>query len=222
MRQERVYGGALVLSAVALLATGMFHPTGAQILQSAEAAERVGLKDTIVHAFGLGSVWLALFGMVRLSQLLGFARLEVQAAFIAFAMACGAVMIAAIVDGILVPKLASRYFEVEEPTRGSVLELMRFCGSLASALSRFYITAVSVAVLLWSWAAWRTRFHRVLPWVGVVVALPALVAQLLGYLHMNVWDVLVLALGQGVWMVWAGVVLMRLPEVAKSGEASRG
>jgi hypothetical protein len=72
------------------------------------------------------------------------------------------------------------------------------------------VAAVAVALLLWSWAAWRTRFDRALPWIGAVLAAAALIAQLSGHLRMNIHDVMLLAVGQGVWMIWAGVALWRL------------
>ena len=86
---------------------------------------------------------------------------------------------------------------------------MRFCYVVASSLSRYYVTAAAVAVLLWSWAAWRMRFDRVLPWLGAAIGVAALVMQLRGALQMNLRDVMTLAVGQGVWMAWAGVALWR-------------
>ncbi len=65
------------------------------------------------------------------------------------------------------------------------------------------------AVLLWSLAIWRTQFSRALPLAGLAIALAALGAQLLGHLRMNVHDVLLLAAGQGIWFVWAGILLLR-------------
>jgi hypothetical protein len=212
MKQETLYGGALIAGSLALLATGALHPTGGELLASREAAEHVGLKNTIVHAIALAGVWSALFGVVGFSRRLSFARADVTAALIAFAMASFAVMVAAIIDGIAIPKLARWYFELDGSVRDGIRGQMYYSGLLASSLSRFYVSAVAVAVLLWSWAVWRTRLDRVLPWVGVAVAVPAVIGQLSGYLQMNVHDVLILAVGQGVWMIWTGVVLMRAPK----------
>jgi hypothetical protein len=216
MRENSIYGTVMVAGSIALIATGMFHPTGTQLLASAEAAQSVGLRNTIVHAVALTGLWLTLFGLVGFSRHLGIRRPDVTAALVAFAMASCAVMIAAITDGILIPKLARDYFMVDEATRAMLMQLMRYSGLAASSMTRFYISSVAVSILLWSWAISRTQFSRVLPWVGIAVALPALIAQLLGHLQMNVHDVLVLALGQSVWMVWTGIALVRKPTPATS------
>jgi hypothetical protein len=56
MRDETLYGGALILSALGMLATRAFHLTGHQLLASDAAIEHIGLVNKVVHGIALGSV----------------------------------------------------------------------------------------------------------------------------------------------------------------------
>ena len=55
MRDQTTYGVALILSAVGLLVTAGFHPTGGQMLASRETFEHVALVNTAVHSLAIGA-----------------------------------------------------------------------------------------------------------------------------------------------------------------------
>jgi hypothetical protein len=210
MRDDRIYGAALIAGAVAFLGTAGLHPTGSQLLASPEAFARHAPSNVFAHALALFSVWLTLFGIVGLARRLGPQRPGVIAAFVAFALASAMVSVAAIVDGLVSTRLAAVYVASgDDAERATLKGSMRFCYYLASSSTRYYVTAASVAVLLWSWAAWRAKFDRVLPWLGAAIGVLALAAQTRGRLQMNVHDVMLLAVGQGIWMAWAGAALWR-------------
>ena len=209
MRDQRVYGVALILSAVGLLVTAGFHPTGGQMLASRDTFEHVALVNTAVHSLAIGSAWLLLFGMVGLSRRLGLQRVDVTAALVAFAMGTLTVTCAAVIDSLVVPQVGRSTFGADEASRNGLLQLMRYSFFTASALSRVWVAAESVAILLWSVAMLRTGFDRVLPWLGIVVALLGLAGQLSGFLTMNIHHLMLVVLVQGVWLVWTGVLLIR-------------
>ena len=211
MREDRIYGAALIAGAIAVLGTGVLHPTGSQ-MSTAEGFARYAPINVLAHSLALAGVWLTFTGVVGLARRLGPQRPDVTAASIAFALGAAMVSVAAIVDGLVATGVAGQYVATDvETQRAALIGFMKFCYDIASSLSRYYVTAVAVAVLLWSWAAWRTRFDRVLPWLGAGISAVALLAQLSGHMRMNVHDVMLLALGQGLWMTWAGVVLWRRP-----------
>ncbi len=210
MREEKIYGAMLVLGALAFLGTGALHPTGTQMLASAESFAQHAPLNVLVHALALGGVWLTFVGLVGFARRLGLQRPDVIAGLVAYALAACMVCVAAITDGLVSTRLAEAHLSADEPQRATLRALMKFCYYLASSLTRYYVTAMAVALLLWSWAAWRTRFDRVLPWIGAAIAAAGLVAQLTGHLRMNVHDVMLLAMGQGLWTIWAGIVIWRL------------
>jgi hypothetical protein len=210
MRDDKIHGAALIAGALAFMATGALHPTGSQLMASPAAFAEHGPINVLAHSLGLFGIWLTAFGIVGFARRVGPARPDVTAALVAFGLAAVMVTIAAIVDGIVATRLAARYVEtIDEAQREVLRGFMTFCYNLASSLSRYYVTATAIAILLWSWAAWRVRFDRALPWIGAAIAVGALWAQMRGQLKMNVHDVIVLAVGQGLWMIWTGVALWR-------------
>jgi hypothetical protein len=210
MRDDRIYGAALILGALAFLGTAGLHPTGSQLLASPEGFAHSAPINVLAHALGLFGMWLTVFGVVGFARRVGLQRPDVTAALVAFCLAAAMVSLAAIIDGLVSTRLAQAYVATDDAAARTTLRgFMQFCYNMASSLTRYYVTAASIAILLWSWAAWRIRFDRVLPWLGVVIGVGALIAQLRGHLQMNVHDVMLLAIGQGLWMMWTGVALLR-------------
>lgn len=209
MRDEQIHGLALMLGTTAMLGTGLLHPTGAQMLASDEAFRQAAPLNVAAHGLALVGVWLTLFGTTGLSRRLGFARADVTAAMVAYALVAVLIGLAGVVDGFVLTRLAGGYVESGDAHEREVyLGFMKYSYNIASSISRVYVTGTALAVLLWSLAIWRTRVSRALPVVGLVIALAAVAAQLLGHLRMNVHDVLLLAAGQGVWLIGAGALLL--------------
>lgn len=210
MRDDRIHGAALIAGSLAFLATAGLHPSGSDLLASPEAFARHAPINVLAHALALVAMWLTLFGVIGIARRLGAQRPAVIAATVAFALGAAMISLAAIVDGLVSTRFAADYVASnDDALRGAIRGHMRFCYYLASSLSRYYVTAAALAILLWSWVAWRMRFDRVLPWLGAILGVVALAAQMRGYLRMNIHDVMVLAVGQGLWMGWAGFALYR-------------
>lgn len=210
MSTERIQGAALITGAIALLATGALHPTGGDLLASAEGFAHYATTNMIAHSLALLGVWLTTLGVVGVASRLGLRHPAVMAGLVAYGLAATLISMAAVVDGFVATRLAEDFVGTAIASERDQLGLlMTFCFYVASSLSRVYVTGMAVALLLWSWVAWQTRFDRVLPWLGMAIATIALGAQLTGHLRMDVHDVMLLAAGQGVWLVWAGIALCR-------------
>jgi hypothetical protein len=209
MRQDTIYGSALIGSTVVLLAMGMTHPTGGQLFASADAMGHVLVVNKFAHTLAMVGVWLALWGFVGLSRRLGWDRPEVLGALAAFALVTIGMIMAATLDGFVIPQIVRGWFEMDEATRAEARQFMRFCVQVASALTRVYMFGAALAIALWSWAAWRTGLSRALGWIGAAVALVGVAAAIGGPPVVSVHELLLLVLGQSVWIVWAGVVLLR-------------
>ncbi len=216
MRQNSFYGSALIVSSVFLVVTGMTHPGVAGMFSSRESLEHLALVDRIAHGFAIAGMWLSIVGLAGFSRMLSSSRPIVTAAFAAFAITAAGVVIAATLDGFVVPNLASRWYDADDATRAALRQLIRFCFLVASALTRIYMASASVAILLWSFVAWRVHLSRGLPWMGVLVSIAAAAAISRGSLEVGLHEVLALALVQAIWMGWAGVVMLRFPEVASN------
>jgi hypothetical protein len=220
MREEQVYGGALIVGVVGMLVTAAFHPAGHQMLASKEAFAHVAAIGIAVHALALASTGVSAFGLVGLSRRLGIARLDVVGALVAFAMAVMGVIVAASASGFIAPVLGKMMFAADETARPVVRYLFIYNGAINQAFAKFHTVASSVAILLWSAAMLRTQFSRLLGAVGCVIGLATLFVILTGRLPLNVHGFGVIVLTQGVWLAWAGVLLILQKPVPAATAAS--
>jgi hypothetical protein len=67
----------------------------------------------------------------------------------------------------------------------------------------------AAAILLWSWLVHRDHLSLGLPWVGAVVGLAGIATLFGGPAYVSVHELLAMVAGQSVWMVWAGVLMIR-------------
>jgi hypothetical protein len=212
MRPNGLYGSALIASSLLLLAMALTHPAAVPLMASRQAFEEFTLVNHVAHGLAIGGVWLSVVGLAGFSRMLGTTRPSVTAAFIAFAMCAAAILVGAALDGFVVPQLAERWFDADKATRETLRQLMHFCVSVASVLTRVYMTLGSAAILLWSYAVWRARQSRGLPWLGVLVSITAVATTIGGKPIVSVHELLALAIGWTVWMVWAAIVMFGTPD----------
>ncbi|MBV8210036.1 MAG: hypothetical protein JO133_08225 [Burkholderiaceae bacterium] len=209
MQSNRLYGYALIVGAVLLLTVGATHPTGAKLFESRESFEHVALVDRFAHSAGIAGLWLTVVGFAGFSRFLGAERPTVAVAFITITIATGAGLVAPAIDGFVVPQLGDRWFVADEATRSTLRLLMQYCVMIASALTRVYFVFASAAILLYSSELWRTQNNRGLARLGAFVALAAIATAVGGPSMVSVHELLALVVGQAIWMIWAGTILLK-------------
>ena len=180
MTTNRRAGLALITGGIAILGVLALHPTGR------EAAGGGYGMSTIVHAVAILAELTVLLGALGLTVHLRAARDTALAAFVTYAAATMALIIAAVAAGWIDP-------------------------SVAATLNRSFATVgfglAAIAVILWSVAMWRTRFSRTLAIFGTAFGAFTLAGLMLGAgltLH-GFGGVVMLAFT--VWVAWAGMAL---------------
>lgn len=208
VKNQTGYGAILILGSAVLLVVGVIHPSAVPFGDRAALA-RMAIIDALAHSLAIVGAWLVLVGLVGLSRLLGIQRVTVAAALVAMALATAGIVVAAACDGFVVPKLADQWLAADRIGRDTLQELVRFCVLLASSLTRIYLLLGTTAMALWSWAIYRDRLSRGLPWVGVVVAVAGFATLFGGPAYVHVHELLALILGQSVWMILTGLMLIQ-------------
>ena len=209
MRNETLYGSALIASVLGMIVTAALHPTGAQVVSSVESAEAFGRLAAGVHGLALASVAVSSFGLVGLSRQLDFERPDVAAAAVTWVMAVMGVICAASFSGFVAPEVAKAIFAAEEVDRHVLKEFFTYNGMLNQAFAKFHVVASSAAIVLWSIAMLRTGFGRLLGVVGCIVSIATVAALVAGRLIMDVHGLAIVEWSQGVWFVLSGVLLIR-------------
>lgn len=211
---------ALLAGSFAGLVTMALHPTGHDVMRNA-AAGAPNTRASAVHALALLAQPLVLAGTLALTRRLRMRRDGAGdvavGAYVAFALAGVAAVIAAVASGFLAPGVLRGLETADEPTRVAMLHAWHYTGLVNQAFARFYVLLSGVAVLLWSGAMLSHRASPTYEWPRALAGYGLLLGVLLtvgagsGYLRLDVHGFGLVALGQGVWMAGVAAHLWRAP-----------
>jgi hypothetical protein len=218
MRNETAYGAILIVGSVVMLVMGITHPSALPWGDNT-ALTRLAAIDAFAHSLAIIGTGLVLLGLAGMSRWLGLQRVPVMAALVAFAMASVAVVVAATLDGFVIPAIALSWTEADKVAGVDLKRLVWFCVLTASAMTRIYLLLTAAAVGLWSWVIFCERLSSALPWVGLMIGITGGVRIFGGSPFVSVHEVLALALFQGIWMVLAGFMMIRKQRLAGCNSA---
>jgi len=200
---------ALFAGSIGGLVTMALHPTGHDVVRNASAGAANTLA-TALHILALLSSPLLMAGTLALTLRFRARRDVAIAAYIFFAAATVAVIIAAVSSGFVAPSVLRGYAEADEPARAVMLNALAYTGRVNQAFAMVYVTFSGAAILLWSVAALLGgEMPRSFAWFGMPLGCALILGIVSGYLRLNVHGFGLVVLGEGVWMVWAGALLWR-------------
>lgn len=211
MKRDTMYGGALIAGTLGSVLTMAMHPTGSQLLADVQHLAPVALA---VHVLALVTLPFSVFGTLGLTRRLSTDGELPIAAMVAYAMASVAVMIAAVASGLLAPGLFTKIAMSTGSEQQLAMAIVNYNGSINQAFAKVYVFASSAAILLWSVAIIsHGRLSRGAGWLGIIVAMLALLAMSIGHLRLDVHGFGAVVLTQGIWMITVGVLLIRAQEL---------
>ncbi|HEV7595197.1 MAG TPA: hypothetical protein VGO33_09375 [Gemmatimonadaceae bacterium] len=209
MSTNRNAAVALLTGSIAGLVTMAFHPTGHDVVRNASAGAANTL-NVALHFLALAAQPLLLAGTLALTLRFRARRDMAVVAYIFFAVATVAVMIAAVASGFLAPSVVRGYAEADEPTRTLMINALTYTGRVNQAFATVYVAFSAVAILLWSVAALLGgELPRSLARYGIPLGAVLILGILSGYLGLDIHGFGLVVLGEGIWMAWAAGVLWR-------------
>jgi hypothetical protein len=173
-RQNRVYAGLLLTSALLSLLAAAHHP---EVRSHDLAAALRILADQSrliagVHAILLLLMGAQLVGFYGFARLLGLARPLAAAGLIFVGAGSAAMLAAAAVNGFAVPALASDYRAFAPADSGALTVALRLCWQLNQAFAEIGAVAWGLGLLGWSAElAWRPGLTRIVGLAGGLAAL---------------------------------------------------
>ncbi len=106
--------------------------------------------DRLVHGVLIAVMGMLLFGFSVFALRVGLGRGLVLAGLIAYTIGVGAMIGAALIDGFLIPDIASRSIGTSSQNVATTTQLLSACALLIQILTKLGVAAVSIGIFAWS------------------------------------------------------------------------
>lgn len=210
MKRDTASGFLVIGGTLFTLLALMRHPTG--LLSAGDDFASVARLAVWVHAIAIAMSVVVFLGLFGLNRRLAATPDLATAALVSYGFAVVTVTVAAAVSGFVGTAVAERYLAADEATRQLLHQVFHYNGMINQAFAKMSFVGSAVAIVLWSVAILRSgALGRAVGFVGLVVGGATLVGVLIGPVHLGLHTVLLYYLGQGAWLVWIGVELIRTP-----------
>jgi len=206
MQFEKNSGRALILSTVLMVITMALHPTSG----SFEHLLKITSIAIIAHSIAIISIPFAAVGFWGLTKKLGTETFLSISAFAIILFGLIAVMLAATVNGLVLPIFILKYKDASPEIIESMKPILKYNGLLNHAFDYIYMGAFCIAMLFWSIVILRTK--KLSSWIAYLgIALFILIISLFisGFSLTNLDGFRVFVLSSVLWIVYAGILLMR-------------
>ncbi len=207
MTDDKKGGIALIAASLAGILTMSLHPT-VRDLSAPDKLAPMALLLVAVHALAVASMPVLFLGALALSRRLASPDRLALAALVVYGFALAAVLVAAVVDGFVVPSLA-REIMTAPPPATEEWRIAHYNGLLNQSFARVFLVASSTSIVLWSVSILRSR--TLAPSVAIYGLLvgPAVIAAVVSGLRLDPHGAGSLILAQSLWFIVVGSLLWR-------------
>jgi hypothetical protein len=211
MTDDKKGGIAVIAGSLAGILTMGLHPTVRDLFAPDRLAP-MALLLIGVHALAVASLPVMFLGALALSRRLASPDRLGIAALVVFSFALAAVLVAAVVDGFVVPSLAREIMTTAPPATEGWKIALYYNGFLNQSFARVFLVASSTSIVLWSASILRSRtLARGVAIYGLLVG-PAAVIAVVSGLRLDPHGAGLLILGQSLWFIIVGTLLWRLKD----------
>jgi hypothetical protein len=207
----RSAGVAIALASILSVAVMAHHPTTHARGPADIAADitRQALVDQVVHGSLIALMAVLLYGFSCWASLLGLHFFTVRAGLIIYSLGIIVAVLAALIDGFIIPDVARHYQNRSISDLEAMQHLLTLCAIAIRVCARLWVIATSIAFILWSVALFRAHgLSCLVGAIGFMAGGLPIVALLSGYLPMSVHGVLAFVLAQTVWSLAVAALLL--------------
>ena len=205
-------GIAIVVASLLTLLSIAHHPTTSKALSPADAIAAIVASsgsDRMVHATVIGTMLAMVFGFTVYTLRRGLHRSAVIGALIAFTFGVATTLGAALIDGFLIPEIASRYAAAtaDQLTRGAML--LSVCALAIQVATKAGLVGMSLGIVLWSTdLLFDKGFLRIAGIVGVLAGIvPAVLTLSGGYIDPHA--LMIVLVIQTIWYLGIATLLLQ-------------
>jgi heme A synthase len=218
MTDQRKSGIALIAGSLGGMLTMAIHPTASGSI-TVDQANHLAAVSGIAHSLALVSVLLLFLGAFGLARHLASEDRFSFSALVTFGLACVAIMIAASVSGFIVPNILKHMLRDDASAAHQWRIAIDSIFQINQAFSKIYSVATSLAIILWSVAAFRNGgLSRALAVYGIAISALIIAGIVAGHLRLDVHGMTIVAFTHALWFLLAAARLCRhTPPPAHSG-----
>jgi hypothetical protein len=222
-RDEKIYAGLLLGSALLSLLAAAHHPEAAAHDLPTVLPMLVAQQGLIVgvHAMLIFLAAIQLLGLYGVARLLGLARPLSAAGLIFFAAGTAAMVAAAAVNGFAVPAFAADYRNIAPADMRGAAMLLRLCWQLNQAFASIGAVAWGIGLLFWSIAlARRHGLVRLVGMAGAVASLAIAGGVGFGFIRLHVGGFIAVTALLAAWSI--AIALLMLSGRLMTAQADTG
>ena len=209
MSDDHLSGWALIAGSGGMIITMSLHPTGRVAAPQMESMIRMLIG---VHALAIACIPVLFVGTLGLTRRLRSGHRLAICGLIVYTFALIAVMNAAVADGLITPSVLRQIVDSAgaQPAADTWRMISHYNFYINQAFTQVFVAGSSVALMLWSLAAWAKReLSRGLSIYGCILAVVSVGAMLSGHLPLDVHHFGAVVAGQAIWYISAGIMLLR-------------
>jgi len=206
--------GTLMLACALIAVIALMHHPAVATRHAADMMTqivRLAAVDRAVHGAMIAVTVALLFAFSVFSARRGLGDQTVLGGLIGYALGSVGIIAAALIDGFVVPLIATAYAADAPAALPGAVAALRLCGAAIQAATAFGLAATSIALALWSINLVRTSAIpvRLTGAVGLIAAVaPAIVFFVTG-MTVTTHTLVAIMLPEAIWYGAVGVLLVR-------------
>lgn len=199
------FGYSLLISTVCMIITMVMHPVGGDF----NHLLRISKVAIISHSLAICALPFFTFGFYGVYIIF---RSSVYSlfAFILICLSQFSLLIAATINGLILPLFIRQYAEADEVLLQTIKPILKYGSTINMAFDYIAISSLCIAVSIWSILILEYRiFVKWIGWFGIALVLGVLLLTGMKYSLTSVTGFTVFILGLASWVVCIGVNMIR-------------
>jgi hypothetical protein len=201
-------GISLLIGSFLMVATMVLHPFGG----SFEQLLAISTMTIVSHSIAIFSIPFTLFGFWGLTKRLEAEETFAKAAFITAALGLIAAMLAAAVNGLVLPFFIEDFRDASQQTIEQIKPILRYGFALNKAFDFILIGGLCEGFLLWSIAILKTKeMPKWIGYLGILLGVGFLTLLLSGFVLTSLYGFRLFVFGIVLWIIATAIYLMKAP-----------
>jgi hypothetical protein len=205
-------GIAMVVASLLTLVSIAHHPTMAKALKPSDAIPAIVAlsgADRMVHAIVIGTMLAFLFGFAVYALRRGLHRSAVLGGLIAFTFGIATTIGAALIDGFLIPEIASRYVDLSVDLMNKAAIPLQVCALSVQVATKAGLVGMSLGIVLWSLDLILEKgYLRIAGIVGILAGIVPVALTLSGG-YLNPHSLIIVVAIQTLWYLAIATTLIQ-------------